>query len=203
MIHDATVEVMSQGIQKASEENSFDCFVVCLLSHGVTGKIYDINDELISVSQLMQPLILCENKPSLAGKPKLFFIQACRNTQDLSEINNKPEARSSDAKSYEVVFHPDTEPFQPDAERNLTSELFVQEATTNLPADVLLSYSTIPGEASWRNSATGSWFIDALVEVFKVHAAKEDVLTMLTKVNHAVSSRVSSIAVVQLPSPGT
>lgn len=45
----------------------------------------------------------------------------------------------------------------------------------------------VPGYFSWRNSGNGSWFIQALVQVFRQHAYTMDVLHMLTLVNKVVA----------------
>ena len=59
------------------DHSNYDCFVCCLLSHGANGGIYGSDSELVYLNQITAQLtgIAC---PTLAGKPKLFFIQACR-----------------------------------------------------------------------------------------------------------------------------
>ena len=58
----------------ANEDHSQnDCFVCLVLSYGEEGYIY-AKDGKISINELMDP-IKGNNCPSLAGKPKLFFIQ--------------------------------------------------------------------------------------------------------------------------------
>ncbi|KAL3194451.1 hypothetical protein MRX96_046079 [Rhipicephalus microplus] len=53
-----------------------DCFVCCFLTHGETDVLYG-TDGKFPVSAVMEPFHgdVCS---SLLGKPKLFFIQACR-----------------------------------------------------------------------------------------------------------------------------
>ena len=59
------------------DHTNYDCFVCCILSHGTTGHIYGADGNLVNISDLTGPLksVVC---PTLAGKPKLFFIQACQ-----------------------------------------------------------------------------------------------------------------------------
>lgn len=59
------------------DHNDFDCFVCCLLSHGADGGIYGTDSMLVEIKDItaMFKGVAC---PSLAHKPKLFFIQACR-----------------------------------------------------------------------------------------------------------------------------
>ena len=58
-------------------------------------------------------------------------------------------------------------------------------------SDFLFAYSTVPGYYSWRNSVRGSWFIQAIVEIFSENAKHMDILRMLTRVNAKVSENKS------------
>ena len=71
-----------RGISTMDHSN-FDCFVCCLLSHGANGRIYGTDSKLVEINDItaMFKGVAC---PSLANKPKLFFIQACRG-QDLDQ----------------------------------------------------------------------------------------------------------------------
>lgn len=53
--------------------------------------------------------------------------------------------------------------------------------------DMLIAYSTIPGNYSYRNEAKGSWFVQSLSTVFKEHAETYEIREMLDD----VSSRLS------------
>ena len=59
------------------DHGEFDCFVCCLLSHGANGGIYGTDSTLVEIKDITSMFkgVAC---PSLASKPKLFFIQACR-----------------------------------------------------------------------------------------------------------------------------
>jgi len=59
------------------DHRKFDCFVCCLLSHGANGGIYGTDSTLVEIKDITSMFkgVAC---PSLAHKPKLFFIQACR-----------------------------------------------------------------------------------------------------------------------------
>lgn len=59
------------------DHSNFDCFVCCLLSHGANGGIYGTDSVLVEIKDITSMFkgVAC---PSLANKPKLFFIQACR-----------------------------------------------------------------------------------------------------------------------------
>lgn len=54
-----------------ADHSDKDCFVCVIMSHGEEGFVYGA-DKAIELDQLINPFKL--NK-TLAGKPKLFFIQ--------------------------------------------------------------------------------------------------------------------------------
>ena len=59
------------------DHREFDLFVCCLLSHGSNGGIFGTDSVLVEIKDITSMFkgVAC---PSLAHKPKLFFIQACR-----------------------------------------------------------------------------------------------------------------------------
>lgn len=59
------------------DHSNYDCFVCCILSHGINGGIYGSDGEVIEIHQITSQFrgLACR---SLADKPKLFFVQACR-----------------------------------------------------------------------------------------------------------------------------
>lgn len=65
-----------------------DCFVCVLLSHGENGIVYAVDKEL-ELDTLLHPF---KFNRSLAGKPKLFFIQSCRGSQYMEGIDSNPYA---------------------------------------------------------------------------------------------------------------
>jgi hypothetical protein len=56
------------------------------MTHGDDGVIYGI-DKSIELDQLIQPF---KQNRTLAGKPKLFFIQACRGSKFIEGIDSNP-----------------------------------------------------------------------------------------------------------------
>lgn len=150
-------------IDKASREDHSDndCILIAILSHGELGYIYakDVQYKLDSIWHYFT----ATNCPSLAGKPKLFFIQACQGDRLdggilLSKTETDGEVEDS-AMSYKIPVH----------------------------ADFLIAYSTIPGYYSWRNTTKGSWFMQSLCAEFNLHGKKYDLLTLLTFVCQRVA----------------
>ena len=68
-------ESIFQDIAKRDEVTHHDSFVCCILSHGRDGKIISVDDKTVELTYLAEELKDCDR---LRGKPKMFFIQACR-----------------------------------------------------------------------------------------------------------------------------
>ena len=89
MATDCSTYEMEDKIQKYSEEikhKNYDCFVCCILSHGSSMGIYGTDGgEPLGMDYIRQSF-RGNSCSSLHGKPKIFFIQACRGKeQDLGQ----------------------------------------------------------------------------------------------------------------------
>ncbi|KAH6932597.1 hypothetical protein HPB50_008018 [Hyalomma asiaticum] len=63
---------------QSKQQQGADCLVVILMSHGKQDLIDGSDGEQLHLVDDVYSLFNNENCPSLQGKPKLFFIQACR-----------------------------------------------------------------------------------------------------------------------------
>jgi hypothetical protein len=71
----------------AREDHSrADCFLSVILTHGDKDCVFG-TDASVEIDGLLQPF---RHNKSLAGKPKLFFIQACRGTNLMDGIDTHP-----------------------------------------------------------------------------------------------------------------
>ncbi|XP_041374773.1 CASP8 and FADD-like apoptosis regulator [Gigantopelta aegis] len=145
------------------DHSAFDCFICCILSHGAEGKIYGSNGRLLSITDLTGPF-KSQKCPSLAGKPKLFFIQACQGR----EKQHGQEIQTDSA--YELV----------DVDAPPPTEVIPNEA------DFLFGYATVIGFVSYRSKTHGSWYISMLTKMLNKYAKKEDILSLLLLVNNEV-----------------
>ncbi|XP_025018785.1 caspase-3 isoform X3 [Python bivittatus] len=134
------------------KRNSFACV---LLSHGDDGLIYGTDGPL--ELKMLTSLFRGDRCKTLRGKPKLFFIQACRGT----DLDSGVETDSG-------------------SEEKVCQKIPVE-------ADFLYAYSTAPGYYSWRNSSEGSWFIQSLCVMLKQYAKKLELMQILTRVNRKVA----------------
>lgn len=176
-----------------------DSTVVCLLSHGLEGHIYGRDGVLVSIPDLLA-MFNGYTAKDLIGKPKLFFIQACRGSDfdhgaDVTDSGPNAEVeeyhvRRATAELLSAAFPSDK------------AETFVEPETIPAEADMLVAYSTVPGYVSWSNLQKGSWFVQALVDVFNAYAGKEDVVSMLVLVNGKVAKEFESFnRKKQIPAP--
>ncbi|CAL1532218.1 unnamed protein product [Lymnaea stagnalis] len=146
------------------DHSESSCFVCVLLSHGDHEYVYG-TDEGIEVSEIFQPF-RGNNCRSLVGKPKLFFIQACR-----GELDDD----GADVVDAAIMEPRDT------VVRRIPSD-----------ADFFIAYSVVQGYASWRHTELGSWFIQAVVKIFQENWRRLDLLTMMTRVNRMVAYEFES-----------
>lgn len=143
----------------AMDHSQNDCILIAILSHGELGYIY-AKDIQYKLDNIWSPFV-ANRCPTLAGKPKLFFIQACQGDQldgGVSMVSNRTETDSG-GSSYKIPTH----------------------------ADFLIAYSTIPGFYSWRNTTKGSWFMQSLCAELANNGKNYDILTLLTFVCQRVA----------------
>lgn len=160
--NDQSVEQMKQVLTAVSKEDH-SCsasFVCVLLSHGDEGVFFG-TDGSIELKYLTS-LFRGDRCKSLVGKPKLFFIQACRGT----DLDAGIETDSGD------------------------------DDITKIPveADFLYAFSTAPGYYSWRNTMTGSWFIQSLCDMMSKYGKEVELQHIMTRVNHKVAVEFESVS---------
>lgn len=134
-----------------------DCILVSVLSHGELGILY-ASDQPYKPDRLWSHFT-ADKCPSLAGKPKLFFIQACQGDSLDHGVKMVTTESDAGATTYKIPSH----------------------------ADFLIAYSTVPGFYSWRNTTQGSWFIQAFCHVIQREAHSRDLLSILTRVARKVA----------------
>ncbi|KAF1609078.1 Caspase-9, partial [Eudyptes chrysolophus] len=189
---DLKAEEMVSELQKLArrDHSALDCCIVVILSHGCQtshiqfpGGIYGTDGKPIPIEKIVN-YFNGSNCPSLRGKPKLFFIQACGGEQRDRGFVVDCDSPSDEAPGGSL--ESDATPFQtplgnvdePDAVASLPT-----------PSDILVSYSTFPGFVSWREASSGSWYVETLDSVLEQYAHSEDLLNMLLRVANAVSAK--------------
>lgn len=174
-VNDATAADVREKLIDLSRQNFSQCdgLVVCVLSHGEHGMIFG-RDQKYQVDELYRHFT-GDKCPSLAGKPKLFFIQACQGSQFDRGVSVRHNGDVTDSATYYKI---------------------------PTWADFLIMYSTVPGYYSWRNPSQGSWFIQALTSTLKENFHQMDLLSILTLVNRKVAYEYESFCPGQLDFDG-
>lgn len=167
-----------------------DCLVITVLTHGSRDSLNSF-DGAYSLRD-MTKLFNDENCPSLKGKPRLFFIQACRGElldagHTLPGQYSYKNTHNRTLASTSVDAIPDPRIFKTVTEEEEAEEEFIH----NQPAynDFLIARSTMIDYASLRNKDTGSWFIQDLCGELESNGTTCSILDLMTRVNWAVTER--------------
>ncbi|KAM9242524.1 caspase-9 [Dugong dugon] len=182
--------LLALGEMAQREHGALDCCVVVILSHGCQashrqfpGAVYGTDGYSVSIERIVN-IFNGTSCPSLGGKPKLFFIQACGGEQK----DHGFEVASASPEDWASGSNPESDaaPFQ---EGPGSSDQPDAVASLPTPSDIFVSYSTFPGFVSWRDSRSGSWYIETLDGVLEQWADSEDLQTLLLRVANAVSEK--------------
>lgn len=159
LYNDQTVDQIMNVLTAASKEDHSNSasFVCILLSHGDEDLFFG-TDGSVALKHLTS-LFRGDRCKSLAGKPKLFFIQACRGT------NLDP---------------------------GIETDSGTDGVKIPVEADFLYAFSTAPGYYSWRNTQTGSWFIQSVCDMISKYGKELEILHIMTRVNHKVAVEFES-----------
>uniref|UniRef100_UPI003AAFC5C8 caspase-9 n=1 Tax=Centroberyx gerrardi TaxID=166262 RepID=UPI003AAFC5C8 len=185
------------------DHSQYDCCVVIMLSHGTEvshnrfpGAVHGVDGPAVPV-QLITNYLNGQHCPSLQGKPKLFFIQACGGGERDTGFEVSPdEARPSIGGADDQT---DAIPMSSSSDSLSMSDETDARATLPTPSDILVSYSTFPGYVSWRDTQAGSWYVETLDRILEESAAADDLVTMLMMVNNEVSQNSAKGLYKQMP----
>lgn len=186
------------------DHSAFDCCVVIILSHGTEvnhnrfpGAVYGVDGQFVPVQHITN-VLNGRHCPSLQGKPKLFFIQACGGGEKDTGFELSPEEEMAPPGGGEDD-QTDAIPTSSSSDSLSMSDEIDARATLPTPSDILVSYSTFPGYVSWRDPRLGSWYVETLDRVLTENAATDDLVTMLTMVNNEVSQNSAKGLYKQMP----
>lgn len=126
----------------------------CLMSHLHT------SDTLLPVRNVCE-YFTNENCPTLANKPKIFFIQACQDEKKNDELYDEDAISVNKSNPLSRISFPQK--------------------------DFLIAYSSMPGEKSFRTTGNGSWFIQALCDELNESGSVNDLAQILTGVAYRVA----------------
>ena len=113
------------------DHSEYDSLVVCVSSHGNQRAIYGSDSVEVKRNEFCNLIKSC---PSLKGKPKLFFIQACR--LPVVDADSNKDGQEGDAAPITMSLHPD--------------------------ADILIANASTPDNEAYISPVQGSWFVMSL-----------------------------------------
>ncbi|XP_051568560.1 caspase-8-like isoform X3 [Myxocyprinus asiaticus] len=172
-------DVIKEFAQK--NHSAMDAFVCCVLSHGERGTVLGIDGKEVAIRDLTLPFAACH---TLVSKPKLFFIQACQGR----------EAQESVWMEDGQVDVTEEETYEGDARAVALQSIPIE-------ADFLIGMATVEYYQSFRHITEGSIYIQELCrQMEKFCPRNEDILSILTKVNREVSSKILK-GYKQMPEP--
>ncbi len=136
-----------------------DMLMVFIMSHGEKDVIICRDGKYLD-TELILSKFTCKE---LKDKPKFIAFQACRGGNIDVGISRQLMSDSSKPQSG------------------------VKPTTDPIWKDMLISYSSIPGYESYRDSEYGSWFVESLVRVFMDYACEKDLQLMLRDVRYVMN----------------
>ncbi|XP_061108026.1 caspase-3-like isoform X3 [Conger conger] len=161
---DLKVAKIVKELTKVSKEDhsKMASFVCVILSHGEENGIIYGTDREVELSELTS-LFRGDHCATLVGKPKLFFIQACRSEEDDGGMVGMSLG--------------DTEAIE------------AEESTPRIPveADFLYGYSTAPGYVAMRDKQDDTWFIKSLCSILDEFGKQLELMQLMTRVNNMVA----------------
>ncbi|PSN56154.1 hypothetical protein C0J52_03349 [Blattella germanica] len=167
----ADVKMLKESLEQLKFDQNHkneDCILVAVLTHGKNDSGKDkLNafDKLYDVDVLWS-YFTADICPGLAGKPKIFFIQACRGRMASEQMAFKKIERDSSRIDVTNPKHGYTIPVE---------------------ADILVAFSTYEGRVAHRDTEEGSWFIQMLCTELNLNGEEMDMLSILTNVNRRVA----------------
>lgn len=154
---DIAIRMFKIAKQDHSEYGAFVCF---LMAHGNSDAIYGSDGVHQDLKDLVRPFH-ANTCPSLAHKPKIFFIQACRGQH--AEV---PRERQDGDK-------PVPTPLRDLCPRN---------------ADFLFCFASSEYAPAYRDPNTGSVFIQTLCRAIRDHYRSEYLVDIVAEVNRQVKN---------------
>ncbi|GFG30347.1 hypothetical protein Cfor_10063 [Coptotermes formosanus] len=152
-------------IAKADHKNE-DCLVIAVLTHG-EGKSNLYAHDCAYKTDTLWSSFTADVCPELAGKPKIFIIQACRGSKVSESMNFK--------SSIQIDSH------------KMDSDGIIHRYSIPVEADQLVAFSTYEGRVALRETGDGTWFIQEFCKELEDNGEMADLLTLFTNVSRRVA----------------
>ncbi|XP_075744342.1 caspase-2-like [Rhipicephalus microplus] len=198
------IKAMKKTLQKAAKLRKHkvaDCLVIVLMSHGGQDIIYGVDLETVRLEDEVFSLFDNESCPALQGKPKLFFVQACRESA-LDRIFSAGMATPvlSSLLTVDCLL----------VKRQIADDIMtmpgapmpslMREERRATWSDIYIAYATTPGSLAFYIEGVGSWFLLSMYNVFCKHAGTLELDMLMKLVCKDVMARTAPDGSKQTPS---
>ncbi|KAL4609300.1 caspase-7-like [Arapaima gigas] len=157
LVNDPTAEEMCQVFKTASKQVVENCFLGVISSHGEEGIVFGADGGIVKLSDIFSMF----ESPTMDGKTKLFFIQACRggNLDPGVEVETDSVEKDEDSFSH----------------------------CLSIPINMAVGFATSPGYSAFMHPL-GSVFLQTLCDLLEKDGGRElEVTQLLTRLNHCVA----------------
>jgi len=169
------VDEVNKRVASKEYFSGCDYFVLALLGHGdregAVDRFYGVNGLPVNQEEcLLDPFLAC---PALAGKLKLFVIQACRGIQRHPTVAVRHDGNASSAAN--------------------------SNCTAAVPANVdyIMLFATVKNYAAWRLVSEGTFLVQLLCSELNANWKWKSLLSML----RSVTANVKEITQKQCEAP--
>ncbi|KAJ8388626.1 hypothetical protein AAFF_G00131910 [Aldrovandia affinis] len=157
---DPTAEEIYQLFKEASENAAGDRFVGVLSSHGKEGVVFGADGAPVRLKQIFSLF----GSPAMAGKTKLFFIQACRGGMLDSGVEVETDSVDGVVEEEDSLSH-----------------------YLSIPVDTAVMFATPPGYSAFMH-LEGSVFIQTLCRLLEEDGGRGlEVTQLMTRINYWVA----------------
>ncbi|XP_060106453.1 caspase-3-like [Heteronotia binoei] len=157
--YDLTAEEIQELYEKECDADHGDYFVSILSSHGEEGIIFDCEGQPVELTQIFEMLSLPRSH-KLAGKPKIFFIQACRGEEIDPGVWVQTDSSEPQADCFSHYL--------------------------SIPEDTAVMFACSPGYAAFINRWE-SMFLKALLELLEGENRQLELTRLMTWINWRVA----------------
>ncbi|XP_030843398.1 caspase-3-like [Strongylocentrotus purpuratus] len=154
--------------------------ILVLMSHGNKHGISGTDLDVVTIQEIKSKFS-GRKCPALLGKPKIFFIQACRGNMPTKSAlgTDDPKRLMGDIDSC--------------SSKRPTDDALDIDGDVPDNADIYVAYATSEGYFSIRHDVDGSWFIQSLCEELIAHVHIDDLDTMMNRVTRRVTGLTGSV----------
>ena len=170
---DLTVDEMNEKLRLYTQfhYDGINSFFLFIMSHGTEQGINGVNGGVIKPDTILD-FFSAANCQGLAGKPKLFFLQACRGDLDDKGVTMRADAHCSSVPSLITI--------------------------PNM-SDFLVIYPCLPRYTALRSEEKGTVYIQTLVHFLKSYFHMDHIIRILIKVNQCIARSDNYLTIKMMP----